>query len=99
LDCFWNYIWSLKIIVFISTVNFEHIKINMVSLNLVWYASPTRILTKNNLPTCSFGFNAKETCSTWRGKAKDTYEMGIKEEKFTRVKPYSSCLIIVLLPL
>jgi hypothetical protein len=41
----------------------------------------------------------KKTCSTCRGKTNDWFEMGIKEEKITNVKPYSFRLIVALLPL
>ncbi len=36
----------------------------------------------------------KKNCFTCKGKGNDWYKIGIKEEKFTNMKPYSSCLIL-----
>jgi len=41
-------------------------------------------------------FQAEITCPTCSGKAKDQSEIGIKDPKLTRVKPYSSPLMVAL---
>jgi hypothetical protein len=38
------------------------------------------------------------TCSICIGKTNDVFEIGIRELKLTNVKPYSSLLMVALLP-
>lgn len=60
---------------------------------------PQGSFQKTTFQPLSFGYDVKKTCYISRGKAKDAFKMGIKEEKFIRVKLYSSRLIVAILML